>query len=66
MNKDLKFSSVEGNPFIKAYLYIQSTRSEWDEKISAIEYNTTRAKHFKEKKKALTWIMKHINYKNHT
>jgi hypothetical protein len=60
MSKNIKFSSAEGNPFLKAYLYIQANRNEWDEKISAIEYNTERAKRFKEQQRALRWMIKHI------
>ncbi len=34
MNNSVKFTSAEGNPFVKAFIYIQANRDEWDAKIS--------------------------------
>jgi len=60
MNNSMKFTSAEGNPFVKAFIYIQANRDEWDAKISAIEYNNAKVKRFREQKKALRWMIRHI------
>ncbi|MEO9365930.1 MULTISPECIES: hypothetical protein [Candidatus Nitrosocaldus] len=58
--KRIKFTSTNGNPFFEAYMYIQANRSEFDEKISALEYRSRRAREFVKKKRAARWMLKRI------
>ncbi|MEM1951422.1 MAG: hypothetical protein QXE95_04180 [Candidatus Nitrosocaldus sp.] len=58
--KSIKFTSINGNPFFEAYMYIQANRSEFDAKISAVEYNSRRAREFVRKKKAAAWMLRRM------
>lgn len=56
----IKFTSINGNPFFEAYMYIQANTNEFDAKISALEYNSKKAREFAKKKRAASWAMRKI------
>lgn len=53
----VKFTSINGNPFFEAYMYIQTNTNEFDAKISALEYNSKKAREFAKRKRAANWAM---------
>ncbi|MCS6768299.1 MAG: hypothetical protein RMJ59_02115 [Candidatus Nitrosocaldus sp.] len=54
----IRFTSIDGNPFFEAYMYIQANTSEFDARISALEYNSKRAREFERRKKAAAWAIR--------
>lgn len=57
----IRFTSINGNPFFEAYMYIQANANEFDAKISALEYNSKKAREFAKKKRAAAWAMRRMN-----
>lgn len=56
----VRFSSTDGNPFFEAYMYMQANASEFEAKISALEYNSRRAREFMRRKRAAAWAMRRM------
>lgn len=47
-------------------MYIQANANEFDAKISALEYNSKKAREFAKKKRAASWAIRRIKVNSHS